>query len=169
MVLNFFHLTSHDIQTATSDLSSDLICVFQLVVLSNRPLSIMPQRSSNELSFVKAAKKRKALSESNMKGSLMGSNSNLEDVQVRQVLPSFVRNFYIFSSLWSYQNPFSGGWWIWGGKEPKWDHNGSDQQWCREQWKWGENSNLQKDAPGQSVSIHTSTQIAIRHRLLIYP
>lgn len=56
------------------------------MVLSNRPLSIIPQKSSNELSFVKAVKKRKALSESNMKGSLTGSNSNLEDVEVRQVL-----------------------------------------------------------------------------------
>lgn len=61
-----------------------IYCVFfQVVILSSKPLSIMPQRSVGEVSFNEAERKRKALGDTNRMSTSAGSYSSLEDVQVR--------------------------------------------------------------------------------------
>lgn len=62
--------------------ASFLLVCFQVVVLSTRPLPIMPQRSMSEVSFVINKAERKALRDSR-RSSLIGWDSSLEDVQVR--------------------------------------------------------------------------------------
>lgn len=69
---------------------------FQVVVLSTRPLPIMPQRSASEVSFIHNAE-RKALRGSR-RSSLIGWDNSLEDVQVGWrrflLLLSFHYSFY---------------------------------------------------------------------------
>lgn len=132
-------------------LFSALVC-FQVVVLSTRPLPIMPQRSMSEVSFVINKAERKALRDSR-RSSLIGWDSSLEDVQVRwrRFLPTpsslqsikcfiFYHKINLHRAVIKILCPGGWGWRIWGRKEPDGRHDGSDRQWRRRQWKWWENS-----------------------------
>lgn len=80
--------------------------LFQVVILSSKPLPIKPQRSVGEVSFIEAERKRKTLSDTNRMSTSAGSYSSLEDVQVRQkkllfffFTPSFIRGGVIKNHL----------------------------------------------------------------------
>lgn len=104
------------------------MCIFQVVILSSKPLPTMSQRSLTE-----TERKRKPLSDANRMSTSAGSCSSLEDVQVRPTKPFLTPSFFRGVGA---KSMFAGGWWIRGRNKP----DGWHQQWRGEWWKWGANS-----------------------------